>query len=688
MQNQNPSFINKQEIKQSFIFHHVQKNENERLPSEIIFCNCGNVISKDEYDKKQDNKNKETELIVEDFNPYEDIDLESILRKTTKGVNLTCSQCQKNFSQRENYSLMYSTNQYFLESYKFIEDENCLTLYKIKVSACPNIKDNKQLEIDIPQSFIRLDKNDKKLYFLDFVNKSNQNPEQIEFNLDKCFKIVKRFLENSGEAEITNNLLEIHLFINRLANFVSDSKNINIVDELMKQMIGRAGMDILTKVVSIFCGIVCYSNLSTIALTKGTAFLYDILNECKLPNPKILSDNNITSPLNIFNFLINNTNKDIQDSIDSYDPEKVGYLFKSKSGQEMNFSYENIARIDSHQTQVKVDNGLFVKDEIINKAVSPYIFNKIKKFNEYKTLIRYVKFIQYKELIEVVMKYDVELLINLYELIEFRDGVNRARINQFINLMISYAKRYKLIELNGTQNTSFSEDVEFVRDKFIDKEVEEQKQKKYTEKDIEYIELDFNVVKNFRFTIYDDCLRMINSLNWNPEKEFYKIKTMTELEEYHDKLTTHFNLLNNTEKNVKFVNFVNKYKYLEEYDGVLNFQLIKSPDQLLREAEDMHNCAGSYVSRIAEEQYLLFIVQDLSPERKKQEDVKFMFGLKVTKYGIEFDQVKSICNRQGSDRFKTQIMKYLEDKDISYKELADLRLTTSHKPLESEDFLF
>ena len=117
---------------------------------------------------------------------------------------------------------------------------------------------------------------------------------------------------------------------------------------------------------------------------------------------------------------------------------------------------------------------------------------------------------------------------------------------------------------------------------------------------------------------------------------------------------------------------------LKEYEKNLRVRLIRTPELLLKAAQDMRNCSGSYVNRVSNAQYLLCIVEDTDPKRESAEPKEFMLGLRADKYGkLEFDQVKASSNRQGSDRFKKNMMEYLQEKEISYQELADLRLSSS-----------
>src|ERR1035437_5814652 len=110
--------------------------------------------------------------------------------------------------------------------------------------------------------------------------------------------------------------------------------------------------------------------------------------------------------------------------------------------------------------------------------------------------------------------------------------MNMDRMNQFITIAMSFLKRYKRI----TENPDNNEDFKFLRSTFkkpklnFEQRTEEEKAK------VDNGVLDFSLLKYFELGEYDDCLRMINVLKWDVNKEFYKIKDVTELEKYHDQL--------------------------------------------------------------------------------------------------------------------------------------------------------
>ena len=673
--------IKNEEILKNFTFHY----DDAKNDTDLFFCKCGHLI-------EQDRKVTATEMKVSIKEGTDVSDFTNLFDEHSMArFSLKCEKCDTDYSSKETAGIVQECEKQFYESYCFQEDETDVKLIKQRFVAKISFEQKKSnvlmfsnnepsLSLEESLSWIRFNKNEKKLYFKDF------NKEEIEFNLDKVMLITKSFFL-SGEARITERLFDVHLFVNRMANFVSDSQNINTIDELMNQMVGKSGLDIIVKVTSIFFGIICYSNLSTIALTKGTVFLFDMMNDCRLPNPQELSDNEATSPIKIFNYLVNYKNEEISKELDAYDANKMGYVFQAKDGRQVAIKYDASRFDNNKQTGNNKDGERFLREDIKEKSVSSYIFNTIERFSDYKILIKYTKFISYNELIELVKKNNINLLVNLWNSLEFRADMNMVKINQIISLALSSLERKKVFSLNRN-----NVDLKFAREKFLDDLIiPTEPMPEISKEELAKIPLNYNLLKEFDLTSYDDSLRMIRTLNWDSSKEFYKIKKIEELEEYHNQLTEHFNLLSNESKNKDFIEFVTQFKILEEYNDNLKVRLIKTPDLLLRASKDMKNCAGSYVNRVSSAQYLLCIVEDTDDKKEPAEPKEFMLGLTVNKYNkLEFDQVKAACNKQGSDRFKNNIMRFLQEKEISYKELADLRLSTSRgnsSDINLDDFL-
>lgn len=637
--------IDPEEFRSSFIFH---KDEDEK---DTYYCRCGHVNK-----KKRDAGMEEVKVQIREGQEF---DLADVFDKATKGVNLMCGKCDLDYSDKNVYNRIFPVDKYFFEQFKFEEDEQNLHLYKARLAA-NHVSHLEDLRVEQRVCYIRLEKNTKRLFFKDFTG------QEKEFGLNMALSISKKMFAN-GTSEITDGLFEVHLYLNRLANFVSDTRNMNIVGELLSQMVGRPGFDPLIKVSSIFYGVISYPNLSTIALTKGTVFIYDMLSECNLPNISELTDAGATSPLKIFNFLVNNTNKQLQEELDA--EEKAGYTFTSK-GKIASPVYFDVERYMGSGNLSSKKGEVFVREDIKNIKVSPYIYNSIRRFDDYRRIVKYTQWMKYEQLIVLVQRHDLELLLRLLDIIEFRAGNDFERISQFIDIAKSFIIRWK-----SKPNTR---DLKFIRMQLDEGDIMSDAPEEIVEISNTITAADYNTMAHFSLDEYDDALRMLNDLKWDANKEFYKIKNITELEDYHGQLVEHYNLLSSAEKNQKYIDSVNRFKFIEGKFNDLTISLIRTPDSLLYRAKQLRNCAGSYVTRVANGQYVLAMVSDTFAGKRNTNDHElYMLGLIVTKSGLEFDQVKAACNKQGSDRFKQEMMLFLEEKDISYKDISDLRLSTT-----------
>lgn len=630
-------------LKNTFCFHH---NEDEK---EVYFCSCG---------KKIDNKNNEAnpeEVVMSIGSKEYDAD---IMSRFDEVVNVICPKCKKDYSKQKNLQFVIPSNKYFFSQFDFIKEEDVVMLKKTKVKSSCTIKSRYVRFKDIT-SYISVNKKTKQLFY-----KSYNSKKEVEFSLDSIIDVLKEFYFES-ELNVVDNLISIHRFVSELASIVVDSKNMDVVEGLMNQMIGKPGIDVLFKVNSIFFGIICYSNLSTIALTKGTVFLFDMMNNCNMPNVSTLSDEGVTSPLKIFNFLVSIENEKAQKEIELEKNEDSEFVYKSKKDDnkflKLNYDLKRWGFKGEEKSAIVMSGGkINVRKELKEKSVSKFIFNKIQRFEEYKQLIKFTKFISYDELVVLVMNHDVEFLVRLFELIEFRDDISSNSLKQIIPLVLDFLKNGRTV-------------YDFAADRFVSGDNAQAKNSSVDYK--EEVKINYNAITSFSFYEYDDCVRMINQLEWDRKKEFDKIKKISELKEYHDKLVEHYNMLSDRAKNERFVKFAEKFKYLEDYDGDYKLTLLSQPKLVLDAAKDMKNCAGSYITRISKGQYLLLLAQDKSKEKSSEEKARFMLGLTVSTTGLQFEQFKGDCNFPASNRQREMMMSYLEDKDISYKDVGDLRIS-------------
>ena len=695
--------LNVEEIKKEYSFLFEDKDCNK----EIYFCNCGAITEIDKtkgivlvnplppenvaeivnskphervsylFPKKKDSFLDDAihvgDKLMLPINDEEDdfADLYKSIKLSEDETAIRCSGCDKNFTTMHNQNKLIVDNSFFISGYNVLETENELYLYygKIKADVKKTETDGEAkytLEFKQKDKYIKYDTVLNKIYFKDF------DDEEYEFDLDRIVKITDNIF--TEETQNIYNLYYIQVYINKLAKYVIDVRNTNVVEELIgevKNRFNHAGLDSIKKVISIFFGIIKYSNLSTIALTKGCVFLYDLMRECDIPSTEKLKESGLTSPIPIFNYLVSNYIKKINEEVNEDNREVHEFLFKSSQVIKMDIdkadkkqeakSYEiidldeekemKIVYKDNKDYKTKVthntDANKFKVMEISSDAnASKFIYKNIKNFSDYKQLLKYFKFYDKHQIISLLQKYDLKLLTSVIDLIYFRDSMDIREFERIIVIINDFVIQ-ETLRYRPTLN-------------------------------MENFVPDYSNVSKFEFIYYDDSIMMMEVLEFDPRKEFNKIKTHKELMDYHDNLVKYFNVVADKEKNAKFKNFVSRFAFLEsreDYDGQLEFKLIATPAMLITEGVQMKHSASSYSKKVITESYLIGQIFDRSEGLPSDELVRFTIGFTFDSVnGLEFHQVKGFANKPGTDRFKKLLMEFLTAKDISYRPIKDLKL--------------
>lgn len=621
---------------------------------EIYFCNCGHIT---EHQKQHGD-----ELVS-----HNAIDNDTELSELYKQIALAskeeirCSGCNKNFSTIDSQKTLVLDNTFFASGYFVENTENELTLYQGKTSPVAK-KNNRIITFFEKKKYLKFNKKTKKTTFKGF-----DDVHEIEFDLNEVVKYSNYIF--SCDTDILYNVYQIQLYINELAKYVIDIKNTNIVDELLSETRNKsndAGLNTVKKIISIFLGIIKYSNLSTIALTKGCKFLYDLMTECDIPKSNILKESGTTAPIDIFNYLVKNYIKKINEEVNEDNKEVHEFMFKSSQiiksydkdddvsvekldkEREMKVSYSTNK---DYKTKVahNYEKGSFKVLEISNDAnASKFIYKNIRNFSDYKRLLKFFKFYDRQQIISLMQKYDIEILIKIIDLVYFRDRVELKEFERILTIIKDYTIE-ETLKYKPTLNKNFK--------------------------------IDYTYVDKFDFTYYDDCVMMMEVLEFDPKREFNKIKTYHELIEYHNNLTKLFSVVSDKDKGVKFRDFVDRFKFIEDrdnYNGPLDVKLITSPSMLIAEGVQMKHSASSYSKKVINGTYIIGQAFDRTEGLPKEELVRFTIGFSFDRLnGLEFHQVKGHSNKQGSDRFKKLLMEFLTSKDISFRPIKDLKLNSA-----------
>lgn len=635
---------------------------------DVYYCDCGEIFAKEEKDKDLKKELEDAGNSVIDLSKHNsDEEMTSIFKDLYKGVKLgteeevKCPGCERNFQASFDKENLVVNKNPFISGYSFTEDDKSLALYYSVIK--PDLKSMTSVDFSEEYKYLRFEKETRRLFYKDF------NSEEKEFDLDEVISFVNKFFVFETIKVI--NLFDMHLFIGRLSNFIMDAKNINIINELLENLrskVGDSGLEIIKKITSIFFGIIKYSNLSTIAMTKNSIFLYDLMLECKIPKPSVMIENGITSPIKIFNFLVQNYVDKLSEEVNSDNKSIHAFTFKSKQRIDYDEKGENVTvqEFDNEQTKqitfhnsesyeagkVKKDKGQYqVEDAVEDGTVSKFIFKNINNFSEYKKIIKFFKLVSKQELILLLQKYETEFLVNVIDLIYFRNKNSFKDLERILDIILDHTAT------KSKENCAFMDGV---------------------------LRMNYSFAKSFSFIEYDDTLMMMEVLKFDPKVDFNKIRTCSELRTYHDNLVKYFSVLKDEEKNGSIMEFVSKFRFLEksdDYDGPLEIKLLSTPGMIINEGIEMKHSASAYARNVAQGWYLMGQVYDRDPARTSSEPPRYTVGFSYDKLaGLEFDQVKGFANELGegipkkTDRFKKLMMEWMTVKDISFRPIDDLKL--------------
>lgn len=645
---------------------------------DVYYCDCGEIFTKGSADEEIKKELQTTGEKISEMSMDEELMAE--FKDIYKGVKLgfeeevKCPKCSRNFQSSFNKETLVVNGNSFISGYSFIETNDALTLYYSVIR--PDLKSMEKVDFSEDFKYLRFEKETRKLFYKDLNHHPNLTMNEVEFDLDEVISVVDKFF--IFETTKVVNIFDLHMFIGRLSNFIIDAKNINIIHELLDSLqgkVGDAGIDVVKKIISIFFGIIKYSNLSTIAMTKSSVFLYDLMLECKIPKPKVLIDNNITSPIKIFNFLIQNYINKLSEEVNSDNKDMHEFTFKSKQRISYDEKGENVkveetSGEQSIKIKIRNDNDYIegkvkkakgqyqVEDAIEDGTISKFIFKQIRNFSDYKKIIRFFKLVNKQELILLLQKYELDFLINVIDLLYFRKKLPFKELERLLDIILDATA------IKSKENCKFVDGI---------------------------LRMNYEFVKDFDFITYDDTLMMIEVLEFDPKVQFNKIRTWKALSEYHDNLVTYFSVLKDEEKNGSIMNFVSKFRFLEDrsdYDGPLEVRLLATPGMIINEGIEMKHSASAYAFQVAQGIYLMGQVYDKSPERKETEPPRYTIGFHYNKLtGLEFDQIKGFANEgkpdmtyeqdgipRKTDRFKKEVMRWLTIKDVSFRPIKDLKL--------------
>lgn len=661
-----------QKLKKHFAFTY------ERNEQDLYFCKCGEHWVAEINEIAQ--VNSVTDIVPEESKEYLE-EFESMFNDIKMAVHqeTKCPSCKTNYVHPSFKHLLVREHEKFASGWHIEYTEKQLRLYNYDIEFIPTLE---SYDIKVSHRMMAFDKEGGKVYY------TGDGDEEFELDLCDVIPVVKDFF--SVKTKHIMGIHELHHFINSLANFVPDANDIHVMEEIISQVKGKldVGYEHLEKVFAIFIAIRIYSNLSTLAMTKGAQFLYDVMSKCHLPKVEDMKKVNVTAPLPIFNFLIQNyidlVNDEIQgedrssrDFIYTSDVEIVGLEIENDTEEEMQVevrkgeerqmtikvrsqkAYEKALQLARAQ-RGQVKGEMNVKERIIDGTISKFIFKRIDSFHEYEKLIRFYKFIDTQKLIALMQKWPKEFLVAIIDRIYHRRECEDKEMAQIFSIIHSFVQQ---------QSKKYS-DVDPETGKIVDK-------------------INYALVEDFDFAYYDDALMAIEYLyrvvgeehkkNFVRSKYFNKIKDYDALVKFHDGIITQQNYFSKSEDGDSgaLEKIVDKYRWIESiegYDGPVRVKILDNFQDFVAEGQEMDHSAGRYAHKTLDEEMLVCKLLIQGKPIKKDEQLRFTLGLVIDYYdGIVFDALKGKGNSHASDRVIKEVRDWLEHKKIAIRRITDIK---------------
>lgn len=637
-----------------------------------IICRCGNHIKI----KLEQDEEDVVEFTEEDYQNMDGLRY-MVAGGLTKYQKMKCDSCGNNFFSPDEKHRLLNVGTKIATNYSFESSSNSTKLISNTISSKLNDKNESIQLVSSKKELVvlRSENDDVSIQIIENGSSSKIDLTDLVDKVNEFFKVD----EFSNIIDTYN----IHLFVMELTRYVYDSKKLSFIEDFfspLRNRINDAGMEFLAKAVINFFSIILYPNLSTLALTKGSKFMTDMVMSCELPSVVELKERSATKPLDIFNALSESYLKKIRNEIskDSNSVKEFNYVNRW-SKEEMKIKVRDQKKLDkTNSSRVMIGKGEKggkggVIESIKDGTITKYIFDTLRTFSDYENLIKMFKFYDKKELTSLLMKYEIDYLINFIQNAYWRDKVSDIEFNRMYHIIKDYVKletRKKRVIYEGMNEWDLKED-----------------------------DFDFSLMSTFDFTIYDDSISMLMALKditsgsdnllksendntdmFDRSRYFDKIRDWKSLKNFHDSLAAQYRLvkIDGLEKNTSYYKFVNKYEWLEKaegYSGPIKVELLRTLSDFIKEGNYMMSSQAQYGSKVSQGIYLVARLVDISEPEDKNEEQRLTIGFTVDrKGGLEFDQLKGKRNAQASNRIKGLVRGWLEKMSIPYDEMTtDIR---------------
>lgn len=703
------SILERKDVMKSYSFSYEENGYSK------ILCKCGEKFEKEI--ENEEFSDKEVEVLSD----MKDILLFSIHEK------LKCPHCGTNYFLDDERARLIPIGTDFMGGFKFVRSDGgaSISFWKVRPLIDGETEtiyfDKDSKTISVSDETITFKDYDGTVHDMDLNNMVdmtsmflNTHPMRTIYDMHELHLFLIWLSHTTQDASKMNIIGEL----------ISPIRN----------KMNNGGLDYMLRALSSFFCIIKYPSLSTIALTKNIMFLSDLIMSCDMPSSEEMRKLGNTAPLDIFNGLTSSYLARIKNEI-SHDSNSVReYVFKpseltpdidvdgkivlteksSSIVKDMDIPQEQpkfaelqtgekvlidsafaTGNTASEQTSLKIkvrdqkkldrmkhsrlsDSGRgerggrsSVIAAVEDGTITKYIYDHIRTFSDYQSLVKYFKFYDKHELSDLMKKYELDYLINFINIAYWREKMSNEEFYRLSKIIKDFVHHQTIGKRLFNENKNIDE----ISDK----------------------DLDYSTMERFDFTIYDDSISMLESIRdltsddkgetilednemFDRSRYFDKIREYKKLKNFHDSLAAQYRLLtiNGAEKNSSYHKFVSKYEWLESkdgYDGPIEVQLLRTMSDFMREGHIMMSSQAQYGAKVSQGIYLVARLLDTTKGGDPKEARRFTIGFTVDRFGyLEFDQLKEYKNAQASDRVKAEVRKWLKAKDITYDErTTDIR---------------
>lgn len=275
---------------------------------------------------------------------------------------------------------------------------------------------------------------------------------------------------------------------------------------------------------------------------------------------------------------------------------------------------------------------------------------------------------------------------NLFKLNKYQAEKIKSYSNEddAIDNIIFFLKNCLSEDFSSIDNNSFDKIFNWIIDFYNNLEINHPNEIKYLfhaiknlnnvftlEKSIKIIENFVNAIKNIKdyemfFALYDDTISMLNEIELLRTYNI-KVEDQFKLELLHTEVIDIYNSMKHKYENEKFIEKLEKIKYLEFEDENYKIVIPKNCEDLVNEGNTLHHCVASYIKKVINNMTNIVFI------RKINEPTVPFFTVEISNYKT-IEQIHGLrnCNIE-NEELKKFIEKWTKEKELTLNNINKIR---------------